>query len=180
VFRTFRTDLVRFGGRDALFDPGIYALTIYRFGRWAKQRTGITQKPLLRFYRGLSACVQLGFGVAIPAETNIGSDLTLIHGNGVRIHPEAVIGNGCTIMHEVTIGTGMQRKGAPSIGDGVFIGAGAKVLGPVRVGAGAMIAANSLVITDVPEGATVMGVPARVIPVARTTAAKSAETPAGS
>jgi serine O-acetyltransferase len=179
VFRTFRTDLVRHGGRDALFDPGIYALQIYRLGRWAKQNEGVTRRPLLRLYRGLAACVQLGFGVAIPAETNIGEDLTLIHGNSVRIHPEAVIGKGCSIMHEVTIGTGMQRPGAPVIGDGVFIGAGAKVLGPVRVGARAMIAANSLVVTDVPEGATVMGVPARVIP-ARPIVAKGAETPAGS
>jgi serine O-acetyltransferase len=64
----------------------------------------------------------------------------------------------------VTIGTSAGgRAGAPTIGDEAYVGAGAKVIGSIRVGTGAKIAANSLVVTDVAEGATVMGVPARVV-----------------
>jgi serine O-acetyltransferase len=66
-------------------------------------------------------------------------------------------------MHDVTIGTNMEREGVPVLGDDVFVGAGAKILGPVRIGSGARIAANSLVLQDVPEGATAIGVPARVL-----------------
>jgi serine O-acetyltransferase len=65
-------------------------------------------------------------------------------------------------MHDVTIGES-DRRGVPVIGDDVFIGAGAKVLGPIRIGHGARVAANSLVIADVPDGATAIGVPARIL-----------------
>ena len=74
------------------------------------------------------------------------------------------MGANCTLSQEVTLGTSAGgREGAPVVGDNVYLGAGAKVIGQVRVGDGANVAANSLVVTDVPDGATVMGVPARVM-----------------
>ena len=66
-------------------------------------------------------------------------------------------------MHDVTIGTNMDRPGVPRLGNNVFVGAGAKILGGISIGDGARIAANSLVVCDVPAGATAVGVPARVL-----------------
>jgi serine O-acetyltransferase len=86
-----------------------------------------------------------------------------VHGWNIKIHPDSVIGARVGIMHDVTLGTNMERPGAPVIGDDVFIGAGARILGGVHIGNGARIAANSLVIGDVPAGATAVGVPARVM-----------------
>ena len=75
-----------------------------------------------------------------------------------------MIGRNCNIAHQVTIGTSAGgRTGAPTIGDGVYIGTGAKIIGTIDVGDGAKIAANSLVMTNVPAGATAIGVPARVM-----------------
>ncbi|UJR78426.1 serine O-acetyltransferase [Sandaracinus amylolyticus] len=158
-------DYRRHGGRDALVEPGFWALGVYRVGRWAMARRSPAGRWAMdRVYRALSAGAQLGLGVAVPREVAIGEGFHLLHGNGVRIHPEVVIGDRVTIMHEVTIGATIGRSGVPRIEDDVLVGAGAKILGPIRVGAGALIAPNSLVISDVPPGATVMGVPARVVP----------------
>jgi len=74
-----------------------------------------------------------------------------------------VIGDRVGIMHDVTIGTNLERPGTPVIGNDVFIGTGARILGGVKIGDGARIAANSVVLTDVPAGATAIGVPARVM-----------------
>lgn len=87
----------------------------------------------------------------------------LPHGiKGIVIHPTAVIGENVTIMHQVTIGTRDIDESAV-IGDNVFIGAGAKILGKIKIGNGAKIGANAVVIKDVPENATVVGVPGRII-----------------
>ncbi|MGD0646919.1 MAG: hypothetical protein ABR971_02920 [Acidobacteriaceae bacterium] len=80
------------------------------------------------------------------------------------ISPHAVIGRDCDISHRVTIGSSaMGREGVPVLGDNVYIGTGATLVGKVSIGNGAKIAANTLVIDDVPEGATMMGVPGRVL-----------------
>jgi len=87
----------------------------------------------------------------------------LPHGiKGIVIHPTAVIGENVTIMHQVTIGT-RDIDVSAEIGDNVFIGSGAKILGNIKIGNGAKIGANAVVIKDVPENATVVGVPGRII-----------------
>jgi serine O-acetyltransferase len=163
--RRLRDDWRRHGGIDAVVEPGYWALGVYRLGRWAQRReSGALRWVGGKVYRVLHVGVHLTMGASVPREVEIGDALHIIHGNGLRIHPSAVIGDRVTIMHEVTIGQTVGRDGAPKIGNDVFIGAGAKLLGPITVGDGALIAANSLVVTDVPAGATVMGVPARVVP----------------
>jgi serine O-acetyltransferase len=77
------------------------------------------------------------------------------------IHPEAEVGPNCLIFQQVTIGAG--DGGVPRLGGHVDIGAGAKVIGTVTIGNHARIGANAVVVTDVPEGATAVGVPARII-----------------
>jgi serine O-acetyltransferase len=83
------------------------------------------------------------------------------HPNGIVIHPDAEIGPNCLLFQQVTIGAG--TGGIPTIGGHVDIGAGAKVIGRVIVGNHAKIGANAVVVCDIPEGATAVGVPARVI-----------------
>lgn len=101
-------------------------------------------------------------GTDIPLETEIGGGLLLPHPNGIIIHPKAVIGPNCLLFQQVTIGT-RDNEGTPVLGGHVDVGAGAKIIGNVRIGDHAKIGANSVVLHDVPEGATVVGIPARIV-----------------
>ncbi|HEX6707050.1 MAG TPA: serine acetyltransferase, partial [Albitalea sp.] len=87
--------------------------------------------------------------------------LLIPHPNGIVIHPEVEIGPNCLIFQQVTLGA--AHGGVPRIAGHVDIGAGAKVLGPISVGEHARIGANAVVVHDVPAGATVVGIPARVV-----------------
>jgi serine O-acetyltransferase len=100
-------------------------------------------------------------GADIPLNCKIDGGLMLPHPNGIVIHPEASIGPNCLIFQQVTVGIG--NGGFPAIKGNVNIGAGAKVFGGIIVGAHAKIGANAVVLRDVPEGATAIGVPAKVI-----------------
>ena len=101
-------------------------------------------------------------GADIPINAKIGGGLIMLHPQGVVIHPEAVIGPNCLIFQQVTLGMG-PVPGLPEIGGQVDIGAGAKILGGVRIGNHAKIGANAVVIADVPERATAVGIPAKII-----------------
>jgi serine O-acetyltransferase len=112
--------------------------------------------------------------MCIDAQATIGGGLYIGHIGGVHINPGAVLGRRCDLAHRVTIGaSGMGREGSPVLGDDVYVGTGATLAGKIKVGDGAKIAANTLVIGNVPAGATVMGVPGRIILRAPETAAAS-------
>ena len=105
-------------------------------------------------------------GIEIHPGAQIGSRLFIDHGMGVVIGETAVVGDDVTMYHGVTLGgtggeAGVRRH--PIIGNGVIIGSGAKILGSVSVGAAARIGANSVVLRDIPPGATAVGVPARIV-----------------
>lgn len=101
-------------------------------------------------------------GADIPLTVRIGGGLRLPHPNGVVIHPEAVLGPNCQLMQQVTLGAG-TRPGLPILEGHVDVGAGARILGGVRIGAHVQIGANAVVLDDVPAGATVVGIPARIV-----------------
>ncbi len=107
-------------------------------------------------------------GIEIHPEAKIGQRLFIDHGTGVVIGQTAIIADDVTIYHGVTLG-GVGRvddataKRHPTIEDGAMIGAGAQVLGDITVGKHAKIGSNSVVTNDIPEGATALGIPARVI-----------------
>lgn len=100
-------------------------------------------------------------GADIPLNCKISGGLLLPHPNGIVLHPQAVVGPNCLIFQQVTIGFG--HGGVPVVKGNVDIGAGAKLLGGIVVGARARIGANAVVLCDVPEAATAIGIPARII-----------------
>lgn len=115
--------------------------------------------------RLISQIARFFTGIEIHPGATIGKGLCIDHGMGVVIGETAEIGDDVLIYHGVTLGGTGKDKGKrhPTIGNGVVIGAGAKVLGPIKVGDNAKIGANAVVVKDVPEGATAVGIPAKNI-----------------
>lgn len=101
----------------------------------------------------------------IHPAAQIGWGVMIDHATGVVIGETAVVGNGCTLLHAVTLGgTGKEHGDRhPKLGTNVLVGAGASILGNVKIGHGAKIGASALVLTDIPDCATAVGCPAKVI-----------------
>jgi serine O-acetyltransferase len=139
--------------------PGLHALLFHRMAH------GLWSRRLRLLARMLANIARLFTGIEIHPAAQIGRRFFIDHGMGVVIGETAVIGDDCTLYHGVTLGgTSWERgKRHPTLADDVVVGAGAKVLGPVEVGAGARIGSNAVVLKSVPEGATVVGVPGRLI-----------------
>jgi serine O-acetyltransferase len=139
--------------------PGLHALLFHRMAH------GLWSRGLRLLARMLANIARLFTGIEIHPAAQIGRRFFIDHGMGVVIGETAVIGNDCTLYHGVTLGgTSWERgKRHPTLADDVVVGAGAKVLGPVEIGAGARIGSNAVVLKSVPEGATVVGVPGRLI-----------------
>lgn len=101
------------------------------------------------------------YGIQIPRNTKIGYDLYIGHGVGIIIHPKTIIGNNCNISQFLTIGS---NKNTPAIiGDNVYIGPSVCIVENVRIGNNVSIGAGAVVTKDVPDNATIAGVPARVL-----------------
>ena len=151
--------------------PGFQALLYFRLAHWLWQR---------RWYlsgRFVSHCGRVMTGIEIHPGARIGRRLFIDHGMGVVIGETAEIGDDCTLYQGVTLGgTSLERgqKRHPTLGNGVIVSAGAQVLGPFRVGDGARIGAQAVVLREVPNGATMVGIPAK--PVARRHAPTMAST----
>ena len=144
---------------------GVWAVSAYRFGRWANNEAPRAVRPAAKAaYLALFKFVEMTTGVSVPAHAEIGPGFYIGHFGNIIVHPDTVMGERCSISQGVTIGVlGGARAGVPRIGNDVYIGAGAKILGPVTIGDGATIGANAVVLEDVPAGCTAVGVPARVI-----------------
>ena len=115
--------------------------------------------------RALSQIVRGATGVEIHPAAKLGRGILIDHGMGVVIGETAEVGDGCTIYQGVTLGgTGKHTgKRHPTLEKNVTVGCGAKVLGPFTVGEGSKIAANAIVLSEIPEYSTAVGVPARVV-----------------
>ena len=145
---------------------GIQAFCIYRIGNFIYFKIKI---PGLRhilwflYYVLDIVFVRIFAHAEIAPECKIGKGVNFVHGaNGVIISGGTVIHNNVTIYHQTTIGVVNNKKGSPVIEDDVFIGAGAKILGPIKIGKGAKIGANAVVLCDVPEFSTAVGIPAKI------------------
>jgi serine O-acetyltransferase len=167
----FGADIARYRargyhGRELWLNPAVWAIACYRLANWLEvsRPTALLRVPLkLVSYAANKGC-EVVMEMCIDAQATIGPGLYIGHIGGVHINPQAVLGRNCDLAHRVTIGTSaMGREGSPVLGDDVYIGTGATLVGKIKIGNGAKIAANTLVIGNVPAGATVMGVPGRIV-----------------
>jgi serine O-acetyltransferase len=166
------SDLYRYKGvisqrafwRHFWFEPGFRYSVALRLAMYARAahwaRYGFRQFTALMLYR-----YTVRYGISISSKSKVGAGLYIGHFGGIVVNHGTVIGDNCNIQQGVTLGKANRgaRAGAPVIGNNVFIGAGAKVIGRIHVGDGAAIGANAVVTRDVPPGAAVAGVPARVV-----------------
>jgi len=164
-------------GKRLWLNPAVWAIAIYRFGNWLYSANPfvLIRIPLKILHFFAYKFSEVIMEMCLDPQATIGGGLYIAHIGGVHINPQAIIGSNCDIAHRVTIGaSAMGRKGAPVLGDRVYIGTGATLVGKIKIGNGAKIAANTLVMSNIPDGATVMGVPGRII----MRATKAAESPA--
>lgn len=160
MFDDIRADYVL---HRPLRNRALWALAVYRFGRWSMRRKfGPWRWLTSKAYGVANIFSEIVTGMIMGRDVRVGKALHIIHPERVRIHPDVIIGDRVGIMHGVTIGSNMF-PGVPVVGNDVFIGANATIIGKVKIGDGARIAANTLVITDVPPGVTAIGVPAKIM-----------------
>jgi len=175
IFKRLQEDIDSYRARDpaarsrlevALLYPGFHALLFYRFSHalWIRE---------FRFLgRFVSQLARFMTGIEIHPGATIGKHFFIDHGDGVVIGETSHIGDDVTIYQAVTLGgtspsvdshTQVDQKRHPTLEDGVIIGSGAQVLGPITIGKDARIGANAVVTSDVPQGVTAVGIPARVV-----------------
>ncbi len=172
MFADFRVDVSRYlrgkGKKELIyliFEQGIWAIAVYRFGRWVREvKIPIVSRILKLIAFLLFKNIEILTGISLPASARIGKGFYVGHFGGIILHSDAVLGEHCSIGPGVLIGTrGMGNLGVPILGDNVYVGVGAKLLGGIKIGNNVRIGANAVVLKDVPDDATVVGIPARVI-----------------
>jgi serine O-acetyltransferase len=168
IFKRLREEIESIRARDpaarsglevALCYPGFHAVLFHRAANSA-WRAG-----LYLVARMLSQIGRFLTGIEIHPAAAIGRRLFIDHGSGVVIGETAEIGDDVTLYHGVTLGGTSLAAGKrhPTLSDGVIVGAGAKILGPVLIGKDARVGANAVVLSDVPAGVTMVGIPARIV-----------------
>ena len=168
MFKSLNETLTAYQKRDPaarskleifLLYQGVHATLYHRLAHWLYRHK-------LRFLaRCVSQWSRFWTGIEIHPGAKIGRRLVIDHGMGIVIGETAEIGDDCLLYHGVTLGgTGKdQGKRHPTIGNNVLVSTGAKVLGPFKVGDNARIAANAVVLTEVPDNATAVGIPAQIV-----------------
>ncbi len=171
MFENMKETIAAYKARDpaarssveiVLLNPGYKAIRSYHRANWF-YRHG------MKFWaNSISMGARKRTGIEIHPAATIGRRFVIDHGMGVVIGETAEIGDDVLIYQGVTLGgTGKDTgKRHPTIGNNVLIGSGAKVLGPFKVGSNSRVAANAVVLKEVPENSTAVGVPARIVKIA--------------
>ncbi|MDF2567905.1 MAG: cysE [Oscillospiraceae bacterium] len=168
MFNRLKSDISAIKERDPaarnsveifLLYSGLHAVINYRISHW------FYKHKMFFIARLISQVSRFFTGIEIHPGAKIGTGLFIDHGSGVVIGETTEIGDNCTIYQGVTLGGTGKDKGKrhPTIGNNVMVGSGARVLGPFKVGDNCRIAANAVVLEEVPNDCTAVGVPARVV-----------------
>jgi serine O-acetyltransferase len=139
----------------ALFTDGTFAMVMYRLMQWAQRWRLVPLAMLFNKINVLFSRCVIGRGA------DFGPGFVLVHSIGVVINTSVRGGSRVVVEHLVTIGA--EKGESPVLGDNVFLGAGAKVVGPVRIGNNVRIGANAVVVDDIPDNSTAVGIPAKVV-----------------
>jgi serine O-acetyltransferase len=166
--RTIAADLFRYEGRTGfkgllrgLITPGFrYMFVVRKIAKTSKY------SPMWLIYRLILRRYSFKFGFQIPHTTQIGEGFYIGHFGALVVSPNAKIGKNCNVAHGVTIGMANRGRlrGAPTIGDKVWIGTGAVIVGKITIGDNVLIAPNSYVNVDVPPFSLVLGNPCKIVP----------------
>jgi serine O-acetyltransferase len=150
-------------------EPGLWAVTVHRLGvRVDRASSPLLRRPLEAAHKILFTTVDWIWGIHLPRTTQLGRRVRIWHNGSIFLNARS-IGNDVQIRHDTTLGSVRMKDRArpdqlPVIEDGAEIGSGACILGGVNLGRGAVVGANAVVLQSVPAGATVFGVPAKVMP----------------
>lgn len=168
MFKRLRYDIKAIKRRDPaarnsfeifLLYSGLHAVMWHRVSHW------FYKHKMFFLARLISQITRFFTGIEIHPGATIGKGLLIDHGSGVVIGETTVIGDDCTIYQGVTLGGTGKDKGKrhPTLGNNVMVGSGAKILGPFTVGDNSRIAANAVVLEEIPDDSTAVGVPARIV-----------------
>lgn len=168
MFSGIRADVDMIGEKDPastgkirsfFLYQGVHALTIHRLCHFLYRHKLHFIARLIALWSRFLTLIEIHPGAQIA------KGVFIDHGSGLVIGETAIVGKGCVLFHGATLGgTGNETgKRHPTLGKNVMVGAGAKVLGNINIGDNVLIAANAVVLDDVPSGATVVGIPGRVV-----------------
>lgn len=163
VYRELGDDSAKEFRRRFFRDPAFRCVYFFRLSHYLQSSTGL-KRLVLKIVSFIRKRQCIKYGIRIPLETDVGTGLYIGHMGGIWINKAVKIGKNCNLSHNVTLGAISKGagKGAPTIGDQVYIGPGAVISGNVTIGNNALIGANSVVLTNVPENGVFMGVPAKL------------------
>ncbi len=149
---------------DNPFEQGFWAIAVHRFGNWRMDRIKLVRAPCTAVYLASHKLVEVFAGITLSYTTKVGRRVRIWHHGGMVLGARS-IGDDVHIRQNVTFGVAQtfNNEDLPIIEDGAHVGCGAAVLGRALVGKNVKIGANSVVLHDLPDGAVVMGVPAKVV-----------------
>lgn len=166
VWSCVRMDVARYGGwRALLTEQSLWAVLWFRLG---SALLLIRLRPLRRLFLApwflIYKFLETFLGISLPLGLKAGGGLRIWHFGGIFVNVKSVIGENCTLRQGVTLGSRYDDGPGPILGDNVDLGAYAQVLGEVRLGNRVRVGGMTVVLCDVPEGCTAVGVPARIVP----------------
>jgi serine O-acetyltransferase len=135
--------------------PGVHAVLVLRFGQWSQRRHKLLRILFDPIYAILNFLIHVLWGIEIPRRTKVGPGLYIGHFGGITVSSIAVIGRNCNLSQNITIGVSGagSKRGAPTLGDNVYVAPGARLVGKITIGNNVKIGANAVVHKDLPDNA---------------------------